>query len=326
MKREKMINWGISRDLQADIRYEPNACKGYVMDLTLGCPHQCTYCLFSPLELKVYKLQNPEYKDNVLHLKLDNFLKRKVFPTSVYLSYSSDPLGDEISKESTKIVLKKLFEHNVNILFITKGVFDQSILDLIKLRPELMNIQIDLSSCDEERNHIVEPGAPSYKQRLQNIKKLSEIKGLNPVVVRMDPLIPEVDDSEKNIRGVLQDISKLGVKEIIVGYMILTKRHVKAWEKNEFLSKGAKIMTEITPTISKQELYSIPFESKIERIKDIKQIADQFGISLSVCGCKDERFKKTNFEWICHPFNRARREELNKIAPEEMKVEYDHLV
>ena len=87
MKEDNKINWGISKDLQADIRYEPNACKGFVMDLSLGCPHHCTYCLFSPLELRVYKLQNPGYKGNVLPLKLDNFLKRKEFPPSVYLCY-----------------------------------------------------------------------------------------------------------------------------------------------------------------------------------------------------------------------------------------------
>lgn len=37
MKEDNKINWGISKDLQADIRYEPNACKGFVMDLSLGC-------------------------------------------------------------------------------------------------------------------------------------------------------------------------------------------------------------------------------------------------------------------------------------------------
>lgn len=79
MKEDNKINWGISKDLQADIRYEPNACKGFVMDLSLGCPHHCTYCLFSPLELRVYKLQNPGYKGNVLPLKLDNFLKERNF-------------------------------------------------------------------------------------------------------------------------------------------------------------------------------------------------------------------------------------------------------
>ena len=36
----KKINFGIRYDLQAAIRHEPNACNGFVMDPSLGCPHQ----------------------------------------------------------------------------------------------------------------------------------------------------------------------------------------------------------------------------------------------------------------------------------------------
>lgn len=320
------LNWGISKDLQADIRYEPNACKGYVMDLSLGCPHRCSYCLFSPLELKVYKLQNPSYKGNVLPLKLEKFLARTTFPPSVYLCYSSDPLGNDEIKKSAKIVLKKLFEHNVNVLFITKGIFDEPLLDLIRLRPDLMNIQIDVSNCDDKRNKIIEPGAPTYRERLENVKKLSQIENLASLVVRMDPLLPDVDDTETNIRRILKDISEFGVKEVVAGYIILTKRFKKSWENNELTKKATKHLTEVTPTISHQELYSIPFDVKLERLKHIQQICEEFGIKLSVCGCKDERFKKTDMEWICHPFNRKRREELNLLVPQEMKMVTDHLV
>lgn len=325
MKEDNKINWGISKDLQADIRYEPNACKGFVMDLSLGCPHHCTYCLFSPLELRVYKLQNPGYKGNVLPLKLDNFLKRKEFPPSVYLCYSSDPLGNEKIKESAKIVLNKLFSHNVNVLFITKGIFDESIIEVIRKRPDLMNIQIDVSSCDESRNKIIEPGAPTYRERLKNIEKLSNIPGLASLVVRMDPLLPNVDDTEKNITTILKDISELGVKEIVAGYIVLTKGLKESWNKNELMHIATQALTEITPTISKQELYSLPFEIKLQRLNMIRKWCYNYGINLSVCGCKDERFKQTDIEWICHPFNRKRREELNKNVAREMQMATDHL-
>lgn len=325
MREERKLNWGISKDLQADIRYEPNACKGFVMDLSLGCPHHCSYCLFSPLELRVYKLQNPDYKGNVLPLKLDNFLKREKFPPSVYLCYSSDPLGNDEIKESAKIVLNKLFLYNVNVLFITKGIFDEDILSVIKQRPELMNIQIDISSCDEHRNKIIEPGAPTYEQRLKNIEKLSKISGLASLVVRMDPLLPNIDDTKENITEILEDVSILGIKEIVVGYIVLTKGLKKSWEKNELTHVATQALIEVTPTISKQELYSIPFEIKLQRLNEIRKWCCDYEINLSVCGCKDERFKQTDIEWICHPFNRKRREELNKNVSEEMQMAIEHL-
>ncbi|ABR32876.1 radical SAM protein [Clostridium beijerinckii] len=326
MEEVKIVNWGISKDLQADIRYEPNACKGYVMDLSLGCPHHCIYCLFSPLELRVYKLQNPNYKGDVLPLKLDKFLKRTKFPPSVYLCYSSDPLGNDEIKNSTKIVLKKLFEHNVNVLFISKGIFDDSIIDVIKLRPDLMNVQVDVSSCDDRRNKIIEPGAPTYKERLKNLEKLSKIDGLASLVVRMDPLLPDIDDKEENITEILRDVNSLGVKEVVAGYMILTRNMKNSWERNDFTRIATKAFTEKTPTISQQELYSIPFDEKMKRLTRIREICISMGMTLSVCGCKDERFKKTDLEWICHPFNRKRREELNKAATSDMIMEIDHLI
>lgn len=326
LKSNKTINWGISKELQADIRYEPNACKGYVMDLSLGCPHHCKYCLFSTLELKAYKLQNPNYTGGVINFKLDKFLKRTIFPPSVYLSYSSDPLGDDISKESTKVVLKKLFENNVNVLFITKGLFDDSLLNVIQLRPDLMNIQIDISSCNQGRNKVIESGAPTYEQRIGNILKLAKINGLPPVVVRMDPLLPDIDDTEENIEHVFKDITKVGIREVVVGYVILPKSFVKSWYNGSFTNKVAKLLTEETPTISGEKLYSIPFDKKLERINKIQKIGTKYGIKVSVCGCKDERFKKCDLEWICHPFNRSRRQELNKLVSNDMKMEFDHLI
>ena len=149
-----------------------------------------------------------------------------------------------------------------------------------------MNIQIDVSSCDESRNKIIEPGAPTYRERLKNIEKLSNIPGLASLVVRMDPLLPNVDDTE-NI--------------------------------------ATQALTEITPTISKQELYSLPFEIKLQRLNMIRKWCYNYGINLSVCGSKDERFKQTDIEWICHPFNRKRREELNKNVAKEMQMATDHL-
>lgn len=64
----------------------------------------------------------------------------------------------------------------------------------------------------------------------------------------------------------------------------------------------------------------------MKRLTRIREICISMGMTLSVCGCKDERFKKTDLEWICHPFNRKRREELNKAATSDMIMEIDHLI
>lgn len=320
---EKKLNYGIRKDLKADIRYEPNACKGYVLDVSLGCPHHCIYCLFAPLENRVYRFMNPQYTDSVLPLDMELLRNRKEFPPAVYMCYSSDPLGNEQLIKLTLEAMDILFKNNVSILFITKGIFTDDVIEKIKERPDLLNIQIDVSSADSYRNLRIEPHAPTYEQRLENIRKLQEIKGLGSLSVRMDPLLPNLDDTDENLRVVLKDVSALGIKEIMTGYLILTRNMRNAWLKDSYLAPIAEIMTETTPTISEQELFSIEYDEKVRRLSYMQEICAEYDVKMSVCGCKDERYKKSCFEWICHPYNRKKRMELEKNSS--MALEYDHM-
>ncbi len=301
----KQINFGIRKDLQADIRYEPNACNGYVLDITLGCPHNCIYCIFSPLEKKIYKLLNPDYKGRVIPLKLDRFLEREEYPPVIYLCYSSDPLAEQ-ARESTKIVLERLFSHNVSILFLTKSIFADEILDVISLRPDLMHIQIGITNSDRRRNEIIEPRVPSYRDRLNNFKKLGDIKGLGSLSVRIDPLFPLIDDTVENINGIIDDVSVLGVKEAVLGYVILTEAMKENLSKVSYLKESVSALTEKTPTISKRSLYSFPFEKKVKNFHLFQNICLEKGVTMATCSCKDKRLKDLSIPYICHPFYRKK--------------------
>ncbi|MCU0286865.1 MAG: radical SAM protein [Acidobacteria bacterium] len=321
---EKKINWGISADLQADVRFEPNACKLYVMDISLGCPFQCNYCLFSPLELMVYKLKNPGYQGDILPLKLDKFLAREEFPPVVYLSYASDPLGNRELIANTITVLKKLFSHNVHILLITKGIYNDELLQVIGMRPDLMEVQVGVTNCTEERNKIIEPGAPSYEVRRENLEKLAAVKDLRSLVLILDPLFPGIDDTEENIGKVIGDAAALGIKRAVMSYLVLPPGMKDKLRNNEFTRSAAEAISEKTPTISQQELYSFPFEMKIEKFTRFDEICRNKGIKMSVCGCKEHRFKETNFGWTCFPFfTKEKREELSKNSS--FKLDTSHL-
>lgn len=321
---DNKINWGITKDLQADIRYEPNACKNYVMDMSLGCPHHCLYCIFSPLEMKAYQLQNPDYKEETVLLKLDRFLEREDFPPCVYLSYSSDPLGNEDIINSTITVVNRLLEHNVNILFVSKGIFTDGILEAFAKKPQYIHVQVDVTSADQYRNSIVEPYAASYEERMNNVKKLASIKGLGNLNVRIDPMLPNIDDQPENIKKVAGDALRLGATEVIAGYVLVTGTVKQAWMKNEFLRPCAEALSEVTPTISGQQLFSLPFDDKLERLTRVEQLCKEAGIKMACCGCKDVRLKQTDFEWICHPFNRQMREKMMKENPGYV-LETEHL-
>lgn len=319
---DKKIYWGISKDLQADVRYEPNACRGYVMDVSLGCPNQCIYCLFSPLEMMVYRLYNPKYRGEVVTLKLDKFLAREKFPPVVYMCYASDPFGNAKITKSTVTILDRFLVHGTFVAFVTKGIVDGEVLQLIRKRPELVGVQVGITNTDDKRNKIVEPGAPSYKKRLENFKRLQDIHNLGFLTVRIDPMLPQIDDTTENVEKILYDASCLGAKEAVIGYLILTQDMRDKLEKNSFLKKSMQAMTEKAKTISQQELFSIPFEEKVRKLGQFEKICQRYGMKMAVCGCKEEEMKKTSFEWVCHPFNRKKREEL---APQtEFHLETGH--
>ncbi len=300
----KAIQFGIRKDLQADIRHEPNACNGYVLDLSLGCSHQCNYCIFSPLERKIYRLYDPGYRDQVIPLKLDRFMARESFPPAVYMCYASDPLAGRAMREASKMVLKKLFEHDVRVLFITKGIFTDDVLDVIAIRPDLMEIQVGIASSDDARNRRIEPGVPSYEARLANFEKLAGIQGLGSLVVRMDPLFPKIDDTSANVNRVLTDVAALGVREAVMGYVTLTENLRERLKKVPELEESMEAMCEKTPTISSRPMYSFPFDKKVERLTRFSELCARRNIHMAVCGCKDERLKTLPLTWVCHPFKR----------------------
>jgi DNA repair photolyase len=298
------IQFGIRKDLQADIRHEPNACDGYVLDLSLGCSHRCIYCIFSPLEKKVYRLFDPGYRGQMIPLKLDRFMAKESFPPIVYMCYASDPLAGPEMIESTKLVLKKLFAHNVSVFFITKGIFPDDVLDVIALRPDLMEIQVGLTNRNEKRNKLIEPGVPSYEKRLNNFTKLSQIPKLGSLVARMDPLFPVIDDDPENMAAILDDLSGLGVKEAVFGYVILTEDLREKLKTISYLKESMEKLSEKTPTISTRPLYSFPFNEKVRKFEMFDTLCLKYGINMAACGCKDERLKSLDMEWVCHPFRR----------------------
>jgi hypothetical protein len=129
-----------------------------------------------------------------------------------------------------------------------------------------------------------------------------------------------IDDTAKNITRIIDDVSRLGVKEAVLGYVVLTRSMREAWMRNEYTRDCAVALSEKTPTISEQELYSIPFEAKLAKLTQFEAICRSRGVKMSCCGCKDGRLKQTSLEWICHPFNRQRREELMKDSAFPMEV------
>ena len=166
-----------------------------------GCDHQCTYCYASSYI--------PHFKD--CHPKKDalSMLKReaaKLKGEIISISNSSDPYPKvEATEGLTRRCLEILVENNCKLQIITKSNLVTRDDDLLVKIPS--TIALTLTTDDDDLAKILEPFAPSPSQRIRAAHNL--IKAGIPVSVRIDPIIPHVNDQPQRIIKILSDIGVL---------------------------------------------------------------------------------------------------------------------
>ena len=83
-------------------------------------------------------------------------------------------------------------------------------------------VQITLTTHDEKLCRIIEPGVCATAQRVAALKQFQQA-GI-PTVVWLCPILPFINDTEENIRGILDCCVDAGVKGIINFGMGVTLR------------------------------------------------------------------------------------------------------
>ncbi len=172
-----------------------------------GCSHFCLYCYAtSYIGLK----PSTPKKDFLKKLKRDlRFVDRKLF---IELSTSSDPYPPvEASIGLTRKTLSILREHGIRTLITTKSNIVIRDIDLLKNME--VAVMITITTLDHSLAKKLEPGAPPPKERLETLKKLSEEE--IPVGVRIDPIIPYLNDEPSELIELVDTVIEYGAKHIV---------------------------------------------------------------------------------------------------------------
>lgn len=130
----------------------------------------------------------------------------------IELSTSSDPYPPiETQLLLTRRTLELISKYKLRILITTKS--NLVIRDVDILKRTMSAVMITITILNEDITKKIEPRAPSPKQRLQAIKELS----LNdiPVGVRIDPIIPYVNDDPYTIEELVGKVKELGAQHIV---------------------------------------------------------------------------------------------------------------
>ncbi|MBR5805817.1 MAG: radical SAM protein [Oscillospiraceae bacterium] len=195
------------------------------MNIYRGCTHGCIYCDSRSVCYNMpHNFEDVLVKANAPTL-LEAALKGKRKKIMVGMGSMSDPyMHCEKELLHTRKCLEIVDRYGFGFTLITKSDLVLRDLDLIKSinGKSKAVVQMTLTTFDENLCRILEPNVATTKQRFDALMKLKEA-GI-PTVVWLCPILPFINDTEENLRGILDLCIKAGVKGIICFEMGLTLR------------------------------------------------------------------------------------------------------
>lgn len=195
------------------------------MNLYRGCTHGCIYC---DSRSKCYHMDHAfediEVKENAIEL-LENTLKRKRSRCMLGTGSMTDPyipLENELGHVRKALTLA--LQYGFGFTLITKSDRVLRDLDLLKAINDQTKcvVQMTLTTYDENLCRKLEPNVSTTQERVAALKKLHRA-GI-PTIVWLCPVLPFINDTEENIKGILNYCIEAKVYGIICFGMGLTLR------------------------------------------------------------------------------------------------------
>lgn len=195
------------------------------MNIYRGCTHGCIYCdSRSKCYGFTYEFEDIEVKINAPQL-LERALKSKRKRCMIGTGAMCDPyLHIEESLKLTRKCLELIDQYEYGVAVQTKSTRVLRDMDLLKSINDKTKavVQMTMTTYDETLCKILEPNVSTTKERFKALLQFKEA-GI-PSIVWLTPILPFINDTEENIRGILEYCVKAGVKGIICFGMGVTLR------------------------------------------------------------------------------------------------------
>ena len=198
-----------------------------------GCQHRCGYC-YATYEW------SPEFYDHIyakinaselLIKHIQSWKKDEINP--VMIASATDAYQPaELKYSITRKCVKVLQSFGIPYYIFTKSIIIERDLELHKDYSNNCFIVWSITTNKENLKRIIEPGTPTSQSVFGVIEKFSK-SGIK-CVINIDPIIPLITDSAKDISSILDSASDIGVK-YITGAILRIRYDI--WERIKYILK-----------------------------------------------------------------------------------------
>jgi DNA repair photolyase len=182
----------------------------YNLNTYLGrCGHGCIYCYAT----KFPTFNGPLMPRTVLVEQIEAIAKNTKLKLPVMISDCTDPYQPlERAHQITRKCIQALIEYGFPLLIVTKS--DMVTRDVDLLRKTSTVVSVTVTTIREDIAKRIEPNAPAPERRISALQKIIDA-GI-PATVRIDPIIPYVNDDPGEFERLVFTLADIGVRQVTI--------------------------------------------------------------------------------------------------------------
>ncbi|NME81811.1 radical SAM protein [Clostridium sp. SM-530-WT-3G] len=202
-------------------------CK-YLFNIYRGCEHKCIYCDSRGLCYRIENFDDLNIKINAPFL-LEKELKSRRKKGTIGTGSMSDPYTlSEKKYMLTRKCLEIISKYNNPVHITTKSNLILRDIDILsEINKIYASVAMTITTYDDKLAKIIEPAAPSSSYRFKALGILSSA-GICTCITLM-PVLPFIEDNEKNILEIVDRANYYGVKYIVPFLGITMRDRQKAY-------------------------------------------------------------------------------------------------
>jgi DNA repair photolyase len=216
-------------------------------------------------------------------VKLLKFIEDMVRNTKlrlpVMMSDCTDPYQPlEKEHKITRHCAEVLAKYGFPLLIVTKS--DLVVRDIDVFKQTLTVVAVTVTTPNEHIASLIEPYAPSPERRLSALQKIVD-SGL-VAIARIDPILPTVNDEEKDFEKLVATLASIGVKQVTIATMKPVKGFFSALKttRPRLYERLARLYADGSWIVGYKYL---PRERRRIIIEKFRPIVLKYGLSFASC-------------------------------------------